>query len=381
MPKNNLPWESRSWSLTFSILSWMERCFAISHVKIQHECLMISMFAHKTWIVSWTPGDVSLSLLSSPSLGVWNHWLFFYNQNWLPKVVMNVLQASMSALQKNLKSLLHVPEYMVPSLGCLHLQPCNSSSNTQVPAINMSIPDFCTTSGKLCLISQRDSTAAVDGGMSGCSRNGLANKSFGSHCPNPSSSKYQRYFVQAWQVSWFPCSFDNMYTQIYLQFRTCVVYHKLYWYQTFAFIFIWMNVIHTHIYIDDMYGFWIINLWLIFFPGQKPIAISGEISSWWTIDCENWHALATWNIIFIVSLAWGSAVLQPSSGKPSWLLAACHIPHGCASKFHWRELVRSNLWICSSGPRGVLEAANEPKIGSWYLGSGLGNLFWYCACV
>lgn len=54
-----------------------------------------------------------------------------------------------------------------------------------------------------------------------------------------------------------------------------------------------MNVIHTHIYIDDMYGFWIINLWLIFFPGQKPIAISGEISSWWTIDCENWHALAT----------------------------------------------------------------------------------------
>lgn len=214
MPKNNLPWESRSWSLTFSILSWMERCFAISHVKIQHECLMISMFAHKTWIVSWTPGDVSLSLLSSPSLGVWNHWLFFYNQNWLPKVVMNVLQASMSALQKNLKSLLHVPEYMVPSLGCLHLQPCNSSSNTQVPAINMSIPDFCTTSGKLCLISQRDSTAAVDGGMSGCSRNGLANKSFGSHCPNPSSSKYQRYFVQAWQVSWFPCSFDNMYTQI-----------------------------------------------------------------------------------------------------------------------------------------------------------------------
>lgn len=285
MPKNNLPWESRSWSLTFSILSWMERCFAISHVKIQHECLMISMFAHKTWIVSWTPGDVSLSLLSSPSLGVWNHWLFFYNQNWLPKVVMNVLQASMSALQKNLKSLLHVPEYMVPSLGCLHLQPCNSSSNTQVPAINMSIPDFCTTSGKLCLISQRDSTAAVDGGMSGCSRNGLANKSFGSHCPNPSSSKYQRYFVQAWQVSWFPCSFDNMYTQIYLQFRTCVVYHKLYWYQTFVFIFIWMNVIHTYIY-------W----WYVWFLDYKPLA--------YFFPRSKAYCNLRWNIILVDDRLW-----------------------------------------------------------------------------
>jgi hypothetical protein len=76
-----------------------------------------------------------------------------------------------------------------------------------------------------------------------------------------------------------------MYTQIYLQFRTCVVYHKLYWYQTFVFIFIWMNVIHTYIY-------W----WYVWVLDYKPLA--------YFFPRSKAYCNLRWNIILVDDRLW-----------------------------------------------------------------------------
>ena len=102
----------------------------------------------------------------------------------------NHWQASMKNLSENLQELLHVPEYLVPSLWC------NQDSNFDRMHFDAALKASDHAQGESSWTSQRSLTALKDGHQREHFNDGPFLKTSGGVCPNPLSQKLRKLSVE-----------------------------------------------------------------------------------------------------------------------------------------------------------------------------------------